>query len=186
LNHDLAVAAVVPGQSAAATPPAGDFATQGEQDFRAARYTDAIRNWQHALVDDPQNGGVALVLSQAFFAVGRYDEAAGVLQQAMSLLPPERWGAVVTNYAELYRSPQDYTTQLRSLEAARKDHDSPAVRFLLGFHYGYLGYPHEAVRELDRVVQMNPQDQFAKDLRKLFTDKPPVASPAAVLPGPAM
>ncbi|HQU46314.1 MAG TPA: hypothetical protein PK867_26140, partial [Pirellulales bacterium] len=83
-----------------------------------------------------------------------------------------------------YRSPQDYTTQLRALEAMRKDHDSPAVRFLLGFHYGYLGYPKEAVRELKRTLQTNSQDQAARALRDLFSGKPPVTVPsAAVTPG---
>jgi hypothetical protein len=175
-------AAVAQGQSATPQPAARNFAELGEQDFKAARYTDAIRDWQHALVDDPQNGGVMMLMAQALFASGRFDEAAGATQQAMQLLPQDKWGTVVANYSELYRSPADYTSQLRALEAARKEHDSPAVRFLLGFHYGYLGYPKDAVRELDRVVEMNPHDQAAKDLRDLFSDKPPVTNPAAIVP----
>ena len=41
------------------------------------KYQQAVQDWRHALVDDPQNGAIVLLLSQALFAVGQHVEAAG-------------------------------------------------------------------------------------------------------------
>jgi hypothetical protein len=144
-----------------------DFASIGEQDFRAGRYDAAVRSWRHALVDEPGNGGVMLLLAQALFATGKYDEAAGAVQLGMQMLPVEKWGAVVEHYRELYSKIGDYTTQLRALEAARdKKVDDPALRFLLGYHYGFLGYPKNAVQQLDKCVELAPKDELAQKLHE--------------------
>jgi hypothetical protein len=63
--------------------------------------------------------------------------------------------------------------QLKDLENAVKSHDSPAGRFLLGFHYGYLGYPEQSVRELDQAIKLNPKDKMAKKLREITAAKLP-------------
>lgn len=177
----------------ASTPTQGfasEFTAQGEADFKAARYDHAIRSWRHALVDDPDNGALVLLLAQGLFATGRYDEAAGAVQAGMSMLPQDKWGLVVSNYSELYRGNQDYTDQLRALEnASEKTPDSPAMRFLLGYHYAYLGYPKQAVRELTKAGELAPQDELTKKLLAEFTAKlkpgelPPAATPA-LLPAP--
>ena len=77
----------------------------------------------------------------------------------MHVLPKEQWGVVVSNHKELYGNVQDYTNQLRALEKAvgEKPND-PAQRFLLGFHYAYLGFPQQAVDQLDRELKTTPQD----------------------------
>ena len=54
------------------------------------------------------------------------------------------------------------------LEKRRRVSDAPELRFLLGYHYGYLGYPKEAVRELDKALEMAPQDELARKLRAQF------------------
>ena len=169
---------VQPAAPQAAAP--NDYMAQGEQDFKAGRYDAALRNWQHALVDNPQNGGLVMLMSQALFATGKFDEAAGAVQQAMSMLPEDQWGSVVSNYRELYGNPSDYKAQLKTLEAARKEKESPALEFLLGYHYGYLGYPREAVRELDKAISLNPQDQLAAKLKQIMTAKvAPTIAPEA-------
>lgn len=155
-------------------PPAGargiDFMSLGEQDFRARRYTTAISDWQHALVDDPQNGGILLLLGQALFAIGRYDDAAGATQLGMHYLPEHQWGVVLSNFRELY-SDNSYTMQLRALEASVRAEDSAAKRFLLGFHYGFLGYPKTSVEQLDRAIELNSKDKLADELRNLMKDR---------------
>ena len=47
-----------------------DFSVQGEVDFKQGKYRSAVQNWRHALVDDPRNGAIVLLLSQALFALG--------------------------------------------------------------------------------------------------------------------
>ena len=68
------------------------------------------------------------------------------------------------------------------MESAVKTEDSPGKRFLLGFHYGYLGYPKEAVRELDKAIEQNPKDKLAGELRNLMAAKftPTESLPATV------
>jgi tetratricopeptide (TPR) repeat protein len=156
-----------------------DFALLGEQDFRSGRYNDALRDWQHALLDDPQNGGLMMLLGQALFALGRFEEAAGATQLAMQMLPQNEWGTVVTNFRELYRN-SDYQAHVRALEAAIKAEDSPAKRFLLGFHYGYLGHPSEAVRQLQKAIELNPKDKLTAELRDLMAAKQRPAAPSTL------
>ena len=81
-----------------------------------------------------------------------------------------------------YGNVQDYTGQLRALETASEKSASPALQFLLGYHYGYLGYPKEAVRELDKGLKLMPNDGIAKELRDEFAAK--LAPPASVAPAP--
>ncbi len=149
-----------------------DFAVQGETDFKQRKYKSAVQNWKHALVDDPRNGAIVLLLGQALFAVGDYDDAAAATQAALMMLPEEKWGTVVTHYKELYSNVADYTTQIRALEKARDAKpDSPALHFLLGYHFGYLKYPKQAVRELDKVLVAFPKDKVAQKLRDEFAGK---------------
>jgi tetratricopeptide (TPR) repeat protein len=151
---------------------AADFAAQGETNFKAAKYEAAARDFRHALVDDPTNGGVLMLLGQTFFALGQYNDAAGSTELAMKLLPQEKWSAVVSNYQQLYGKAQDYTDQLRALEKARNEHaDDPALRLLLGFHYHYLGYSKQALSELDKTLQLEPKDPMARQLRNIVAGK---------------
>jgi tetratricopeptide (TPR) repeat protein len=99
----------------------------------------------------------------------------------MKLLPDDKWGSVITNYTQLYGKAQDYTDQLRAVEKARDQKpDDAAVRFLLGFHYYYLGHTKEAFAELDKAIQLQPQDPFARQLRNLAASK--LGLPAAEAP----
>ena len=94
------------------------------------------------------------------------------MQHGLSALPKDQWGNVVKNYTQLYGNVQDYTDQLKNLEKARDAKpDSPALRFLLGYQFGFLNYPKQAVRELDKAVQVEPKDKLAKELRDVFAAK---------------
>ena len=150
----------------------GEFAAAGETDFKSSNYEAAVRDWRHAILDDQSNGTLVMMLAQALFATGKYDEAAGAVQQAMQMLPEDQWGVVVKNYTELYPKVGEYTNQLRALEKAVKETpDSPALRFLVGYHYGYLGYPQDAIKQLDKAKTLAPQDEMAKRLYEQFQAK---------------
>ncbi len=171
--------------TATAADDAKAFAEKGEADFRSGDYKAAVYAWRHAVVDDPQNGVLTMMLGQALFATGQFDEAAGATQQAMQLLAEDQWGVVVKNFRELYGNAADYTTQLRALEKEVKGSgDKPATRFLLGFHYGYLGYPSHAVKQLDKTIKLAPQDQMAQRLREIMAGpKPGDQKPGDQKPG---
>src|SRR5947209_5556841 len=94
---------------------------QDEYAFHARDYMAANRAWQHAIVDDPSNGALAMKLALAMFAVDKYREAAGTTQQVLMLLPQEKWGQAVSDYKKLYANPKDYLDQLKSLAKAAAD-----------------------------------------------------------------
>jgi len=162
------------------------YADRGETAFKAGNYTQAVSDWKHALVDDPQNGTLGMMLAQAMFASGSYAEAAGATQMAMSLLPQEQWGVVVRNYTDLYPNVQSYTDQLRALEKARNGKTTdPALRFLLGFHYNYLGYPTQAARELAKAIELAPQDEMSRQMLNMIKGvATPTSQPALSVPTP--
>jgi tetratricopeptide (TPR) repeat protein len=145
---------------------------KGEAAFRGGDYAGAVYAWRHAVVDDPQDGVVTMLLGQALFATGRFDEAAGATQAAMHRLPREQWGLIINHYAELYGKSHDYTSQLRALERAIKEKpNDPALRFLAGFHYSHLGFTRQAIDQLDRLISIAPRDEMARQLRDEMRSK---------------
>jgi hypothetical protein len=54
---------------------------------------------------------------------------------------------------------------------------------VLGFQFGYLNYPRQAVRELDQALTLAPRDLGSRKVRELFAAQWPEAPPlpAAVL-----
>jgi tetratricopeptide (TPR) repeat protein len=166
-------------------PPQDDYAARAVQDFSAGRYREAIHQFRHAILDEPHNGRLMLLLSQALFAVGRYEEAAGAAEMGMRVLSEDKWGSVVKDYAKFYRSPALYESQIRDLEKARNGRpEAPALRVLLGYHFGYLGFPKHAVRELDKAIQLEPRDPYAAQLRNLFAKQIGLEPVPVVKPGP--
>jgi tetratricopeptide (TPR) repeat protein len=119
------------------------------------------------------------------FALGQYDQAANTTQMAMQMLPESEWGNVVKNYTQLYGNIEDYTNQLRAAEKARDAKpDDGAVRFVLGYHFGFLNYPKQAVRELDKALDIEPRDVGAQKLRDMFAKQAGIPARApAVSPG---
>ncbi len=149
-----------------------DYVTLGESDFRAGKYDAAIGAFRHALVDEPNNAGLMMMTAQALFQTGKFTPAAAATELAMGALPEDKWGAVVQNYTQLYGNIGDFTNELKSLEAAVKAKpDDPALRFLLGFQYGYLNYPKQAVDELGKAVELEGRDPAARKLHDVFAAK---------------
>ena len=77
-----------------------------------------------------------------------------------------QWGVVVGHYTELYGKTHDYTDQLRALERATKaKSDDPALHFLTGYQYAYLGFTDRAIEQLDQATRLAPRDEMSKQLR---------------------
>ncbi len=132
-----------------------------------------------------------MLLGQSLFATGQFDEAAGATAMALQALPQDKWGAVLENRQQLYGNLSDYNTQLNKLEQARDAKpSSPALHFLLGYHYAFAGDKQQAIRELDKTLQLEPKDPMAKALRDRLTgktsDQAPAAPPAPPQPGDAV
>jgi hypothetical protein len=150
------------------------YLRRAEQAFRAGRYDEAVRWANHAAVELPQNGRLFLLLGQALFAIGQYGPAAGAIHQGMTVADPDEWGYVVKNFRTYYGNGNDYTTQLRALEKFAAEHPDAAYgHFLLGYHYGFLGYPKEAQQQLGQAVGLEQRDQLAGKLLEQFGGEAP-------------
>ena len=157
------ISATVVDEAAAAR--SRDFANQGVAAFQKGDYDGAASGLRHAIVEDPGNPILLMELGMALFAMGKYEEATGAIQTGMHQLPPDHWGMVVTHYADLYANPQDYTRHLHGLEQGVKAKpNDPSVRFLLGYHYGYLGFFKQSMEQLDKTIRIEPRDEMAKQL----------------------
>ncbi len=150
----------------------GDFARDGEVAFKQSDYKGAVRAWRHALLDEPQNGTLYMMIAQGHFQLGEFDQAAGATQQGMMALPKDKWGVVVKNYTELYGKTKDYVEQLKVLEKAVEEKPKdPARRFVLGFHFLFLDYPKEALRELTALREVAKNDKLGEELFKMAEEE---------------
>ncbi len=149
-----------------------EFTNQGEEAFRAGDYDRAVRAWRHAIVEEPKNARALMMLAQSLFAVAQYDEAAGATQQAMMLLPEDRWLDTAKDSTGLYRNNREYLDQLSGLEnAVEKAPSDPALRFELGFQYALSDQQDLALLQLDKLIELVPKDQLGHKLRDWVAHK---------------
>ena len=150
-----------------------------EEFFRAGDYVQSLEELDALPAAIAGHGRAELLRAQATFALGEYADAAASLRRAARRLPPQQWGFFVENHANYYEQPRQFTRQIRRLEDAIDiDPDAGDLRLLLGYQYGYLGYPAEAVAELDAALRGAPGDAFAAELRETFVRKLPPAEQA--------
>ena len=91
--------------------------------------------------------------SLVLFSLGRYEESAEAIYAVLAVGPGWDWATMIN----LYGNPQDYTSQLRSLESYVGAHlDSSAARFLLAYHYMRCGHDENAIDQLKRVLELTP------------------------------
>ena len=156
---------------------------QAEEAFRTRKYDQAVRLARHASVEMRQNGRVFLFLSQSALAVGNYREAAQAARKGMSKLGQRQWGWLVRNFRRYY-SNKDYVKQVKKLEKFSRLHPNHAdAQFLLGYHYGYLGYPSVASGHLVRVQELGKSDAITARLLVHFQNKVgPAPRPSVLAP----
>ncbi len=112
------------------------------------------------------------------FAVGQYQPAAATLNSLLAVAPGMDW----TSMSSLYGNTDDYQAQLRRLQDfVRKNGDDAAARFVLAYHYLVVGEQDLALEQLEKVVELQPQDMTATRIVQAL--KPPVDD-AEALPEP--
>jgi tetratricopeptide (TPR) repeat protein len=153
------------------------------QSIQEADYQAALVNLEPVLASAPDDGEALLTQSQALFGLGKFPESAEALHLAWRNLSREAWGAPVRNFKTYFRSGQEYTARLRALEAFVREHQAESSgHYLLGYHYGYLGYTAEATRELETAIKL----ASTPTVENIAAPVPVVAPPrAAPEPGPA-
>jgi tetratricopeptide (TPR) repeat protein len=165
--------------------PANQAAMQQFDDalalFKAGSYQQALAKIDAALKVMPQDPVLHEVRALCLFALGRYRDAAATLNSLLASAPGMDW----TSLSSLYGNIDDYTQQLRKLEAYVKANpkDTAAI-FVLAYHYLVIGQNDAAIKMLQVVVQEQPKDETAR--RMLEALSPPAsAAPAESTAPPA-
>jgi len=153
--------------------PSIDWYGRGRKDFFGRWYDDAARDWRRAVEGEPKDGNLRAQLALALFQAGSYTDAADAVRRALPLLPEEKWRSVVANRDQFYRDLRDYTERLRDLEqATQKKPNDTSLHLLLGYHYAFLGRQRDALRELDRALELSPKDETIRKLRDAVASEP--------------
>lgn len=183
--------------TAAANPPGDDATTTLAETQSAAaleRSRDAFKQGDYvtamAAVDEAlgfTSGDVTLHEYRALvlFALGKYADAAGVLNPVLASGPGWGWETMVG----FYHSASVYQEQLAKLEGyVTGTPDSAQGHFLLGYHYLVGGHTDTAYAQFDKTATLQPADSIARQLRDLtkgsLAEAPEPAAETAVRPEP--
>jgi tetratricopeptide (TPR) repeat protein len=153
---------------------ASTFLSEARDAFHDGHYREAVRLAAHAAVDAPKDPAVHQLMSLAMFALGDYHGAAIEAHAALALGPAPTWDETYPYYA----SPDDYTTQLRALEAFVHEHfDNADGHFLLGYEYLMLGDRQQAGQQFAQAAEQMPADELAQHMAESLGVKPAGATP---------
>ncbi len=134
---------------------------QARQEFFAGDYQAALASTNAALKELPNDAVIHEFRALILFAMGKYQDAAATLYPVLSVGPGFDW----TTMIGLYPNVDTYTSQLRALEEYRNQHpQDAAARFLLAYHYLTAGHHDAAAAQLKKLLEINPDDQLAKQL----------------------
>ncbi|MES2995709.1 MAG: tetratricopeptide repeat protein [Verrucomicrobiota bacterium] len=137
---------------------------ESQEAFKRRDYLVALELADKAIVKTPGDGALHEYRALILFALGKYGEAAGVLNPVLASGPG--WDSATM--LALYDSQQTYTDQLTRLEdySVKKDEAADA-HFLLGYHYFVTGHLDDAAAQFDRANALMPSDKIAKQLSDL-------------------
>lgn len=149
------------------------------QAFKAGNYVEAQRLVEKAIEKVPSDATLHEFRALTLFAQDRYKEAAAALYAVLAAGPGWDWPTLVGLYAD----ESAYTQQLRTLEQYMRAHpDSAEAHFVLAYHYLVLGHKVEAVKQLEQVVRLQPDDKLSAALLKALTTESATTSPPAEPP----
>jgi tetratricopeptide (TPR) repeat protein len=149
---------------AAADQQAEDLVEKSRAAFKAGDYTTALRSADEAIAATPDDVSLHEYRALVFFALGRYGDAAGVLNPVLASGPGWSWETMIG----FYSGTSTYEAQLRKLEAwVKGSPDKGEGHFLLGYHYLVCGHMEKAYAEFDKAAKLQPADTTARGLRDL-------------------
>lgn len=151
----------VPPEVAAAMP----IFDKARDDFKQGDYKSALKNVDAALVKLPTDAALHEFRGLVQFALKDYSNAAATVYAVLSVGPGWDW----TTLSSMYASSDTYSEQLRALEQTAKEKPKAAdVQFLLAYHYITCGHTEAAIKKLQQVVKLKPDDQLSPQLVKML------------------
>jgi len=138
--------------------------------FRSGDYVGALSSTDEAISYAYSDSALHEFRALSMFALGRYGDAAGVLNPVLASGPGWDWATM----SAFYSDSETYTAQLRRLESyVQSRPDSADAQFVLGYHYMVSGFIDAAFSMFDRVVTLQPADTVAAQLRTLAQSSSP-------------
>jgi len=148
--------------------------------FASGDYLAALKSTDEAIAYAAGDSALHEFRGLCLFALGRYGDAAGVLNPVLASGPGWDWSTM----AAFYPDSEIYTGQLRKLESyVAANPKSADCQFLLGYHYMVVGFIDQAYVMFDRVVELQPADTVAAQLRNLAKSSSPDAGEEVPSPG---
>ncbi len=145
-------------------------------EFREGDYLAALKATDESISFAPGDSTLHEYRALCLFALGRYGDAAGVLNPVLASGPGWDWATM----SGFYPDGEIYAGQRRKLESYVESHpDSADSHFLLGYHYMVAGFIEEAYAMFDRVVELQPADTVAAQLSDLARSSLPEAEDEA-------
>jgi tetratricopeptide (TPR) repeat protein len=178
----VAAAKTPPGDEAAATlaETKSDAALdKSRAAFKQGDYLAASKAVDEAIAHTPDDVTLHEYRALVFFALGKYADAAGVINPVLASGPGWGWDTMIG----FYDGSSTYDAQLRKLEAYVKGSpDKADGHFLLGYHYLVCGHTAKAYEQFDKTVTLQPADSIARQLRDLTQESLPVEDEASTPP----
>jgi TolA-binding protein len=144
--------------------------------FQSGAYQKALDQVDQAVAKLPGDPVLHEFRGLTLFAMKRYAEAAATDYAVLSAGPGWNWDTMKS----LYPNEKTYTDQLRALEAYQREHPQSADgHFLLAYHYLVLDHPDQAVKQLEQVAKLLPNDKLAPEMVKALKE------PAEERPNPS-
>ena len=166
-------------QSPAVPQASSDAFDQARSSFYNGDYQSALDSVNQALVSMPKDASVNEFRALVLFALGKYQEAASVVYAVLAVGPGWDW----TTLSSLYSNVDAYTEQLRRLEEyCRNNPNDAAAKFLLAYHYITCGHNEAAVRQLQLVLKLDPNNQVATQLVQMMGSPQQGATDATATP----
>jgi tetratricopeptide (TPR) repeat protein len=137
--------------------------------FKAGDYLTALKSADEALSYTPGDVTLHEYRSLVYFALGKYSDAAGVLNTVLASGPGWSWDTMVG----FYNGTDAYNEQLKKLEDYGKTSGKADGHFLLGYHYMVGGHMEESNREFTQASELEPRDSISRQLAALTADSIP-------------
>lgn len=135
--------------------------------FRKSDFETALTAVDSAISVVPGDPVMHEFRALVFFAMGRFNDAAGVLNPILASGPGWDW----TTMTGLFETQDEYANLLRNLEEHHQANpDSAAANFLLGYHYLVLGHLEQALELFEHSAKLEPTDTVSAGLRDLIRD----------------
>jgi hypothetical protein len=156
--------------------------------FKLGDYLTASKAVDEAIGHMPGDVSLHEYRALVLFSLGKYSDAAGVLNPVLASGPGWSWDTMIG----FYNGSEAYNVQLRKLEAyAKASPDKADAHFLLGYHYMVCGHMDKSCEQFAKASELQPADSISRQLRDLTRSSIPdngdaeAAPPAKPAPVPA-